>query len=140
MVVALSAGVLLALAASGRISVTLALMPLALLLVGGAALIDRLGAGRVFARLAFIGESTYGVYLCHVPLQLALLLLLGRFGVLDAVRSEPAFLLMFIAASLAIGRLSFTRFERPMNRLILALWRRRVGATAPSSPPVPAAR
>ena len=80
--------------------------------------------GRAFGRLAWIGDSTYGIYLWHVPLQIALLIVLdGLIGSRSAVRS-PYFFVVFVAVVVMVARLSFLFYERPMRR-----WVRGIGSS-----------
>lgn len=105
------------------------LMPLAIVLVGGAALIDLRGTGARLRRFGFIGESTYGTYLWHVPLQVAVLLVLHPLG-WAGLREHPAFLFAYVLVCCTAGWLSFVWFERPANRAILRWAARRGGASA----------
>jgi peptidoglycan/LPS O-acetylase OafA/YrhL len=108
----------------------------AVALVGCATIVDSHRLGRVFERVRFIGDSTYGIYLWHIPIQLMALLLLNQFGFDPEVRNSPAFLLLFLTTCCVVGWLSFTIFERPLNRSILRWWNlrqegRRKAATTP---------
>jgi peptidoglycan/LPS O-acetylase OafA/YrhL len=106
------------------------LMPLAIVLVGGAVLIDLGAAGPSFRRLRFIGDSTYGTYLWHVPLQIAALIVLNRLGIAAEARSSPVFFAAFLVVACTAGWLSYVAFEKPANRAILRWWASRRGATS----------
>lgn len=76
---------------------------------------DRLGAAR------HLGDASYGIYLWHFPLQLALVLLIDATLGSRAIASQPGFLVFFIAASITAGFASHRWFERPAQRLVLRL-------------------
>ncbi|MFO6446005.1 acyltransferase family protein [Erythrobacter sp. NE805] len=106
-------------------------LPLAIALVGGAALIDLGRWGAPIRRLRFIGDSTYGTYLWNVPLQIAALLLAHRLGIAPEVWQAPAMFFAYLAVCFGAGWLSYVAFERPANRAILRWWSAR--RSAPST-------
>lgn len=73
------------------------------------------------ARLNWLGDVGYGVYLWHFPWQLCLFLLVPGLASNHAVAREPWFLLLFMAPVFLIAHLSFRFFESPARR-----WLRRV--------------
>ncbi|MEI6642730.1 MAG: acyltransferase [Novosphingobium sp.] len=79
---------------------------------------DRLAVAR------HLGDASYGVYLWHFPLQLALVLLLDETLGSRAIARQPAFLLFFVGLSVLAGFASHRWFERPAQRLVLKLARR----------------
>ncbi|MEO6041367.1 MAG: acyltransferase [Croceibacterium sp.] len=101
-------------------------MPLAVLLVSAGLLMASLALDRaVGARLArasnTLGDSAYGLYLWHVPVQAALFLAFPRVGDLAALASRPLFLGSFIGGMLLLAWLSFRLIERPARIAIRKL-------------------
>ena len=119
-IVALMAAVCLALPIlAGDFRIGNFFLPFAILLVGGAALIDLGPWGARLRHVRFIGDSTYGIYLWNVPLQIAVLLLCAWLGIPAEVWRQPAMLLAYLALCCTAGWLSFTFFEKPANRAVL---------------------
>jgi peptidoglycan/LPS O-acetylase OafA/YrhL len=100
-------------------------LPFAILLVGGAALIDLGPWSAALRRVRFIGDSTYGIYLWNVPLQIAVLLVCTQAGVPAEVWQQPAMLALYLAFCCGVGWLSFAFIEKPANRWVLGLARPR---------------
>lgn len=100
-------------------------LPLSIALIGGAALIDLGPFGAALRRVRFIGDSTYGIYLWNVPLQIAALLVFERLGISADVWQQPVMLAAYLAVCCTAGWLSFTYFEKPANRWVLRLAERR---------------
>ncbi|MCL9999833.1 MAG: acyltransferase [Erythrobacter sp.] len=100
-------------------------LPFAILLVGGAALIDLGPFGAALQRVRFIGDSTYGIYLWNVPLQIAALLVFERLGIGAEVWRQPEMLAAYLAVCCTAGWLSYSYFEKPANRWVLRLAGRR---------------
>ncbi|WP_408591730.1 acyltransferase family protein [Novosphingobium sp.] len=85
---------------------------------------DLLRAGRQ------LGDASYGVYLWHFPLQLALVLLIDATLGSRAIARQPAFMLFFVALSVVVGFASNRWIERPAQRGVLKLaqrWRDKAG-------------
>lgn len=71
-------------------------------------------AGRRVRHVAgVLGDSSYSLYLWHVPLQMVLVLGFSPLVPIDLLADSPLFLLLFIAISCAMARVSFLWFERP---------------------------
>lgn len=134
---AAAGGMLFALTSS-ELRVSNLMVPIAIALVGAAALVDFHKAGEKARALSFIGDSTYGIYLWHVPLQVTILIVLHRLGIAAEMRSSPVFLMVYLLFACIVGWLSFTWFEKPANRAILRLVERRalesVGKHSPAAP------
>lgn len=75
------------------------------------------------------GNLTYSTYLCHFPLQLALAVAVTGAGLAVPVAS-PWFLLAYLATTLIVGHLIFTRFEKPVQDWLRSKARRQAVATA----------
>ena len=88
---------------------------LAMLAIDTADRTDRLGAAR------HLGDASYGIYLWHFPLQLALVLLIDATLGSRAIARQPAFLVFFVGLSILAGFASHRWFERPAQRLVLKL-------------------
>lgn len=84
-----------------------------------AASVEILDKGAVAARLRFIGDSTYGVYLWHLPIQITILLVLdGVVGNRNVIESSW-FVGFFLALACMAGWLSYRYIERPAGSMIL---------------------
>ena len=81
-------------------------------------LVDRNDALRLGRKL---GDASYGIYLWHFPLQLALVLLVDATLGTRMVFRQPVFLLIFVGASLLAGFASHRWIERPAQRMVLRL-------------------
>jgi len=71
-----------------------------------------------------LGDASYGIYLWHFPLQLALVLLIDATLGSRAIARQPAFLLFFVLASVLAGFASHKWIERPSQRAVQNLARR----------------
>lgn len=71
----------------------------------------------------WLGESSYGIYLWHFPVQLALLLAIAPFGKSEAIAQDGWFLFLYVFATLASARLGYRLLERPARSWV----RRRLG-------------
>jgi len=74
---------------------------------------DRLRLGRK------LGDASYGIYLWHFPLQLAIVLLVDATLHTRLVFREPVFLAVFVAGSIMAGFASHRWIERPAQRVVL---------------------
>ena len=87
----------------------IALMPLLFVAAARWSFLDR------WARpIRAAGNLTHSTYLCHFPLQLVLAITLATTGLVAPVAS-PWFLTAYLAATLVVGHLVFTRFEKPVQ-------------------------
>lgn len=68
---------------------------------------------RAARAMKWLGDNTYGTYLWHVPVQIALLTIVDRAGLGRGLFSSPLFLLCYLAGVVIIARASFVWFERP---------------------------
>ena len=72
-----------------------------------------------------LGDASYGIYLWHFPLQLALVLLVdATLGTRMAFR-QPVFLFIFVGASILAGFASHRWIERPAQRAVMRWFDRR---------------
>lgn len=74
--------------------------------------------GRAASKLQWLGDSAYGIYLWHIPVQIIILLVLDASGTSKTLASQPWFFLMFLGFVLAIARLSFLYFEMPARQWV----------------------
>jgi peptidoglycan/LPS O-acetylase OafA/YrhL len=74
----------------------------------------------------WLGDNTYGLYLWHVPVQLALILLLLPHHNPAVLAQNGWFLVSFLVGTTALARFTFVTFERPLREAI----RRRFAAPA----------
>ena len=81
--------------------------------------IDLVDRGDVLAPGRKLGDASYGIYLWHFPLQLALVLLVDATFGTRLVFRQPVFLVIFIGASLLAGFASHRWIERPAQRAIM---------------------
>lgn len=125
-------GVVLALGAVGLLA-TLAAVARALPMQGriyvlSAIVIAALGAIElrrpVTARaVGWLGDTSYGVYLWHVPVQLAAFLGARALGLpLPGLAATPWFLLGYMAATLAVAALGHRAIEMPAQAWVLRSW------------------
>lgn len=87
---------------------------------------ERAVAPRWHRILSVIGDNTYGMYLLHVPVQLALFLCLGQAFDLSQLAQSAWFLLLYLGLVLALARVTFVYFEKPMRERL-----RRMGRLSP---------
>lgn len=99
------------------IVLTYAVFPAVLL---GVLVID-MRAPPVPKRLRWIGESTYAVYLLHIPAQTAVLLAM-KWASLPVPAAEPWLLVLYAGSVIWLAKVVYERFEVPAQRTILA-WR-----------------
>lgn len=71
-----------------------------------------------------LGDASYGIYLWHFPLQLALVLVIDATLGSRAIARQPAFLLAFVGAVVLAGFASHRWIERPAQRAVLRLAQR----------------
>lgn len=69
-----------------------------------------------------LGDASYGIYLWHIPLQLALVLLIDSTGGTRDIARLPWFMLSYVTLAIAAGFISHAKFERPAQRAVFALW------------------
>lgn len=74
--------------------------------------------GGAYARLSFLGDISYSTYMVHFPMQVALALLALRFGWKPVNFMSGLAMLLFYAAMVTLGSLSYSYFERPMQAVL----------------------
>ena len=79
---------------------------------------------RRFTRLAFLGDISYSTYMLHFPLQLSVVLLALRFGLVPSFFMQGWVMAVFLVALILLGACSYRFFERPMQDLLRGRARR----------------
>jgi peptidoglycan/LPS O-acetylase OafA/YrhL len=69
-------------------------------------------AGRFAHRQRWLGDSTYGIYLWHLPIQIVVLILFATAVLPRSMADSPFFLFAFMGAAISAGWLSYRYFER----------------------------
>lgn len=85
----------------------------------GAVSVEFFGAGRIARQVQFLGASSYGIYLWHLPIQIFILLCLDIFIGNRYVINQIWFLVSFLIIALMAGCVSFVFIERPLSSMIL---------------------
>lgn len=70
--------------------------------------------GRRAGALHWIGDSTYSLYLWHIPVEIALMLTIAD----PLAYRSPAFLTAFLVGMMIVARVSFVTIERPLRDAI----------------------
>jgi|TARA_B110000967_G_scaffold201642_1_gene239240 peptidoglycan/LPS O-acetylase OafA/YrhL len=65
-----------------------------------------------------LGNLTYGMYLCHFPLQIICIMMLRNFSIDTDIYLTIEFLLLYLIFILATALLSFNFFEKKLNTFI----------------------
>jgi peptidoglycan/LPS O-acetylase OafA/YrhL len=96
-------------------------------LVLGAATLDATKLRGFAARLSWLGDSTYSLYLLHIPVLLVTILALDLLG-FDryGLAGEEWLFVAYVCLMLALARLSYRYFELPCRR-----WLRKRLASGP---------
>ena len=102
--------------------------------LAGATLLLLAGAERAAPPLLrragqWLGDNTYGLYLWHVPVQIAILLVLLPHRYPGDLAQSGWFLAAFVLGTMALARATFVLFERPMREGI----RRAAGGRHPTA-------
>ncbi|MCW6532907.1 acyltransferase [Sphingomonas sp. MMSM20] len=88
---------------------------------------ERYVAPRARGLLGAVGDTTYGMYLWHVPLQLMLFVLLPA-AMIPHLADSLWFLLLFLGGTIAVARISYVAYERPMRDWLRQFARKRVAS------------
>lgn len=87
-------------------------------LVAGARLLDtRLRRGSAAGGL--LGDASYGMFLWHVPVQIAALIIYEALGIQRSIVGSPIHLVVYVAVAIAAGWASHRFFEEPARRRIV---------------------
>jgi peptidoglycan/LPS O-acetylase OafA/YrhL len=81
-------------------------------------------SGHRFSRLAFLGDISYSTYMLHFPLQLLVVLLALRYGLMPEFFMQGWVMLAFLALLIALAALSYRYVERPLQDLLRGRTRR----------------
>lgn len=71
--------------------------------------------GQFAGRAKWIGDNTYGSYLWHIPIQIAVVIALDWFGVARNIALNWWFLAIFVVTVNVVARLSFLYIEKPQR-------------------------
>ncbi len=77
------------------------------------------------SKVSWVGDITYSLYLLHVPVQIAVLLMMDGFGINRSIVASPVFLLTFIVSMILIAQASYRWFELPMRQWIRQSFKRK---------------
>ena len=75
-------------------------------------------SGHRFTRLAYLGDISYSTYMLHFPMQLALVLVALRIGLAPSFFMQGWVMLVFLAALIGLGSVSYFYFEKPVQNLL----------------------
>jgi peptidoglycan/LPS O-acetylase OafA/YrhL len=81
--------------------------------------------GGKWQRFSFVGDISYSTYMLHFPMQLSLALIAAHFALTPAFFENGWALLVFYAALIGLGTLSFNAFERPMQSWLRGIFGKR---------------
>ena len=73
-------------------------------------------SSRFHRTLTNIGNNTYGMYLWHIPIQLALFLTVP--ALIESATRSAWFLLSYLALVCVVARIGYLHFERPASVLL----------------------
>jgi peptidoglycan/LPS O-acetylase OafA/YrhL len=90
------------------------------------------GRGNLFRPMRWFGDTTYGTYLWHIPIQISTLIVLDRFVGSREIALHWWFLVAFICLTVAVARLSFIWVERPAR-----VWIQRFASPVRRTKPLP---
>ena len=83
--------------------------------------------GRLFRRLAFLGDISYSSYLLHFPLQMCFLFFTLLLGIDREIFSSPWMLLTFFATLILLAAVSYRWFELPVQHYLRTRFSKRAG-------------
>lgn len=74
--------------------------------------------GGKWERFSFLGDISYSTYMLHFPMQLVLALIAAHLTLTPAFFENGVALIVFYAVLIALGLLSYNKFERPTQNLL----------------------
>lgn len=94
-----------------------------ILTCSAAVIICLLNEGEMSARLAkplgWFGNLTYSVFLCHIPVQMVMMLVAGGYNGLHLLADKLWFLFIYMFLTYLVGALAFRYIERPGRILLI---------------------
>jgi len=78
--------------------------------------LEALSIGKLVKRARWIGDSTYGIYLWHLPIQIITLIYFSQHEEARAAIHQPWFLVAFLAVVISIARISYLTIEEPSRK------------------------
>lgn len=76
-------------------------------------------AGRFYAKLRVLGDTSYSTYLLHFPMQLVFVLIFRHLDLDNSMYLDGWVLFLFVIALLSVSYLSYHYLERPAQRALL---------------------
>lgn len=74
--------------------------------------------GKLWSKLAFLGNISYSVYLMHFPLQLLVMIVANGINAPEEIFKSVWFMLSFYVALITLSAMSYKWFEMPAQRVI----------------------
>lgn len=84
--------------------------------------------------VAWLGNLSYSLYLCHYPLMIALTIAAAYAGASPFLFYSPALFCLYLIVLMLLSHLSYYRFERPVMDAIRGRFGRRRAQAFPASP------
>jgi len=66
-------------------------------------------------KVKIVGDLSFSLYLCHVPMEILIILIVDNFGIDKSIYSSGLFLFCYIVSVISVSYCSYTYFELPMR-------------------------
>ena len=63
----------------------------------------------------FLGNTTYAMYLLHIPVQILIITIFGHFNIYNDIFISGYFLVFYIMLMTALSSLCFKFYEKPLS-------------------------